>query len=280
VCLFHRLHRHPADAPGQEHGRAFGGIIDVYAITQAVQDRAVVPLLYEGRHVEQKVDREGIDAWFERITADLSRDQVADLKKKFTTTDQLNKARLKVMAVAWDVSVHFRDTWQGTRYKGQLVAPNKTTALLYKEFLDEFGMVSSEVLISGPDQREGHDDIYTESEDRIQTFWKAMMEKFGSEHRYNLQIVDAFKYGEKPEIIIVVDKLLTGFDAPRNTVLYLTRLLKEHTLLQAIARVNRLCEARNSATSSTIAVFSPGSTRPWISTATWMTTTLKTSAIR
>jgi type I restriction enzyme R subunit len=223
----------------------FGGIIDTYAINQAVRDRAVVPLLYEGRHVEQKVDREGIDAWFERITKTLSREQVADLKKSFTTTDQLNKARQKVMAIAWDISEHFRDTWQGTPYKAQLVAPNKTTALLYKELLDEFGLVSSEVLISGPDQREGHDDIYTESENRVQAFWAAMMDKHGSEKEYNRNVINAFLYADSPEIIIVVDKLLTGFDAPRNTVLYLTRMLKEHTLLQAIARVNRLCEGKD-----------------------------------
>lgn len=222
----------------------FGGIIDTYAITQAVRDKAVVPLLYEGRHVEQKVDREGIDAWFDRITKTLTRDQVADLKKKFTTTDQLNKARQKVMAVAWDISEHFRDTWQGTPYKAQLVAPNKATALMYKDFLDEFGMVSSEVLISGPDQREGHNDIHSQNEDRVQAFWAAMMDKHGTEKRYARNVIDAFLYADKPEIIIVVDKLLTGFDAPRNTVLYLTRMLKEHTLLQAIARVNRLCEGK------------------------------------
>jgi type I restriction enzyme R subunit len=222
----------------------FGGIIDTYAITQAVRDGAVVPLLYEGRHVEQKVDREGIDAWFDRITKMLSRDQVADLKKKFTTTDQLNKARQKVMAIAWDISEHFRDVWQDTPYKAQLVAPNKATALLYKEFLDEFGMVSSEVLISGPDQREGHDDIHSQNEDRVQTFWAAVMDRHGSEKEYNRNVINAFLHADKPEIIIVVDKLLTGFDAPRNTVLYLTRMLKEHTLLQAIARVNRLCEGK------------------------------------
>lgn len=67
----------------------------------------------------------------------------------------------------------------------------------------------------------------------------------GSEEQYNKNVINSFKHGEHPEIIIVVDKLLTGFDAPRNTVLYLTRLLKDHTLLQAIARVNRLFEGKD-----------------------------------
>ena len=71
-----------------------------------------------------------------------------------------------------------------------------------------------------------------------------MMEKYGTEKEYNRQIINAFKYGEVPEISIIVDKLITGFDAPRNTVLYLTRKLKDHTLLQAIARVNRLFQGK------------------------------------
>ena len=138
----------------------FGGLIDIYTIDWAVADKAVVSLLYEGRHVDQHVDSLGIDAWFDRITANLSREQATDLKKKFSTTDQLNKAAQKVMAIAWDISEHYRDNWQGTGFKGQLVAQDKATALLYKKYLDEFGMVSSEVLISGPDEREGEEDLY------------------------------------------------------------------------------------------------------------------------
>lgn len=219
----------------------FGGLIEpAYTIRQAVEDKAVVPLLYEGRHVEQKVERESIDDWFDRLTDRLTKEQRADLKKKFTTTDQLNKAQQKVMRVAWDISVHYRDNWQGTPYKAQLVTQDKSTALLYKKFLDEFGMVTSEVLISGPDTREGNEDIEETNPDGIQAFWKKMMTRFGNEDQYNKQIINAFKHADEPEIIIVVDKLLTGFDAPRNTVMYLTRKLKDHTLLQAIARVNRL----------------------------------------
>ncbi|MBD3167086.1 HsdR family type I site-specific deoxyribonuclease, partial [bacterium] len=223
----------------------FGGLIDTYTIEQAVKDKAVVPLLYEGRHVDQRVDTESVDGWFDRITEDLTKEQKADLKKKFTTTDQLNKAQQKVMRIAWDVSEHYRDNWQGTPYKAQLVAQDKATALLYKRFLDDFGMVSSEVLISGPDEREGEDDVHEESQDDVKAFWKKMMAKYGSDKEYNRQVISAFKHAEQPEIIIVVDKLLTGFDAPRNTVLYLTRKLKGHTLLQAIARVNRLYDGKD-----------------------------------
>ena len=159
----------------------FGGLIDTYTITQAVKDKAVVPLLYEGRHVDQKVDSESIDTWFERVTENLSAKQKADLKRKFATTDQLNKAQQKVMRIAWDISVHYRDNWQGTPYKAQLVAQDRATALLYKKFLDEFGMVTSEVMISAPDDREGEEDPTGEPSGELKLFWKKMMAKYGSE---------------------------------------------------------------------------------------------------
>lgn len=224
----------------------FGGLIaPAYTIDRAVADKAVVPLLYEGRHVEQMVDAKGIDSWFEKITSSLSPEQAADLKKKFSSTDQLNKAEQKVKAIAWDISTHFRDNWQGTGFKGQLVCQDKATALMYRRFLNEFAMVWSELLISGPDEREGEEDIYQENKEAVQRFWKIAMQRFGNESEYNKQIINGFKKSEHPEIIIVVDKLLTGFDAPCNTVLYLTRKLKDHTLLQAIARVNRLDEGKD-----------------------------------
>lgn len=223
----------------------FGGLIDTYTISQAVRDKSVVPLLYEGRHVDQKVDSASIDAWFDRITVNLSQEQRADLKKKFTTTDQLNKAQQKVMRIAWDISTHYRDHWQGTPYKAQLVAQDKSTALLYKHYLVEFGMVTSEVLISPPDDRQGHAEVEGDNPQAVHTFWKKMMTRFGSDREYKRQLIHAFKHADEPEIIIVVDMLLTGFDAPRNTVLYLTKMLQGHSLLQAIARVNRLCDGKD-----------------------------------
>lgn len=106
-------------------------------------------------------------------------------------------------------------------------------------------MVSSEVIISAPDSREGNEDIHEENTSEVNIFWKRMMEKFGSETEYNTQIINQFKNASDPEILIVVDKLLTGFDAPKNSVLYIARSLKEHGLLQAIARVNRLEEGKD-----------------------------------
>lgn len=229
----------------------FGGIIGTpYTIAQAVEDRAVVPLVYEGRHVPQNIDEQPIDAWFEKYTAALTAEQKADLKRKYSTADQLNRTEQKIRAEAWDISVHFETTFKGrTPFKGQLVAPSKADALLYKRFLDEFGMVTSEVLISPPDTREGHSDVDevddTANRPSVLDFWNRMLKRFGSEELYRKGLVNRFKNSDDLDLIIVVDMLLTGFDAPRNAVLYLTRSLKEHTLLQAIARVNRVYEGKD-----------------------------------
>lgn len=218
----------------------FGGLIDTYAINQAVKDGAVVPLLYEARHVEMEQNEKAIDTWFERHTQGLTDAQKADLKKKYSRAEMLNKADQVIYMRAFDISEHFRQNWQGTGFKAQLVAPSKAAALTYKKFLDEIGHVTSEVIISPPDTREGNEEVDDNPSDEVVAFWERMMKRYGSEEEYNKQIINLFKHGDEPEILIVVDKLLTGFDAPRNTVLYLTRKLREHTLLQAIARVNRL----------------------------------------
>lgn len=223
----------------------FGGIIDTYNITEAVQDKAVVPLLYEGRHVLQQVDQKAIDKWFEIVTKPLTPAQRADLKRKFATANQLNKADQKIYLMAYDISEHFSKSAEFKGFKGQIAADSKLSALKFKKYLDEFGQVTSAVLISAPDTREGNEDTENVGKLEVQAFWKQMMEKYGTEDKYNKQLINAFKYGDEPELIIVVDKLLTGFDAPRNIVLYIARSLKEHALLQAIARVNRLCEGKD-----------------------------------
>lgn len=223
----------------------FGGLIEPhYTIKQAVADEAVLPLLYEGRHVEMEQNQSAIDLWFERHTADLSKEQKADLKKKYARAEMLNKADQVIYMRAFDISEHFRANWQGTGFKAQLVAPGKSAALKYQKFLQEIGTVTTEVVISGPDTREGHEEVDEGPTDDVGKFWEKMMKRFGSEEEYTKQVINQFKHGDDPEILIVVDKLLTGFDAPRNTVLYLCRTLREHTLLQAIARVNRLYEGK------------------------------------
>jgi type I restriction enzyme R subunit len=223
----------------------FGGLIDVYSITDAVADKAVVPLLYEGRHNLIEVNEKPLDTYFDIVSEPLTKYGKAALKRKYSTPNHLNKADQIIYARAMDISLHFEDNIKGTGFKGQLVAPNKTTAIKYREYIKEIGKVSCEVLISAPDMRENHEDAFEENEDIVQRFYKSMLDKYGKSDLYEKAIIGAFKKQEQPEIIIVVDKLLTGFDAPNNQVLYITRSLKEHTLLQAIARVNRVAPGKD-----------------------------------
>jgi len=219
----------------------FGGVIDAYTVDQAVKDKAVVPLLYEGRLALQDVNASPIDTFFGMVSEPLTEYQKADIKKKFARYDHLNSAEQKMRMIAWDISYHFRTNWQGkTPFKGQLVCDKKMNAIKYKEFLNEIGIVSTEVLISEKDDREGEDSAYEKASDKVSQFLRKMTNEHGNQKSYEKNIINRFKNQKDPEIIIVVDKLLTGFDEPKNTVLYLTRNLQSHKLLQAIARVNRI----------------------------------------
>ena len=226
----------------------FGGYIGLpYTVLDAVADGAVVPLLYEGRHNQMTLNEDPINRFFDKVSEPLSDYGKAALKRKFNTVDQLNMADQIVYARAWDISEHYKDFFQtnNDKYKpkAQLVAPRVKTALLYKRYLDEIGMVSSEVVVTQSDQREGTEDGFHEKDDEKrmeEEYFSAMIDKYGDLKKFEKSIINQFKKREHPEILIVVAKLLTGFDAPNNTVLYLCRSLKEHTLLQAIARVNRV----------------------------------------
>ncbi|MGM0620695.1 MAG: type I restriction endonuclease subunit R [Bacteroidota bacterium] len=226
----------------------FGGFIgEPYTVDDAVEDKAVVPLLYEGRHNLMTINEKPLNTYFDKISEPLSEYGKAALKRKFNTVNELNKAEQIVYARAWDISEHYTSFFQtnGDDYKpkAQLVAPSIKTALLYKKFLDEIGKVSSDVVVTQSDQREGHEDGFFEDNEEKQyedVYFKAMEDKYGDLTKFEKSIINQFKKREHPEILIVVAKYLTGFDAPRNTILYLCRSLKEHSLLQAIARVNRV----------------------------------------
>jgi type I restriction enzyme, R subunit len=222
----------------------FGDFIHKYPMQRAVDDKAVVPLLYEGRMAELGVNREQIDQWFERVTHNLSEDQKRDLKSKFSRTEAVSSTEQRIQQIAYDITDHYSKNFKGSGFKAQLAAASKEMAILYKKYLDDFGEVTSEVIISPPDTREGNEEVDNTTSPLVEAFWKKMMERFGSEDKYVDQIKSSFKRADGVEILIVVDKLLTGFDEPRNTVLYIDKPLKEHSLLQAIARVNRLFEGK------------------------------------
>jgi len=216
----------------------FGKIIHSYTMQQAVKDKTVTPLLYEERIPELCTNDKAIDAWFDRITDKLSEKQRTDLKKKFSQKGQIYQSEDRLLLIAHDISDHFQN-FKREGLKGQLACDSKASAIRYKKLLDEIGKVTSVVAMSPPDTREGHDTVDGESKDLVQNWWK---DNVGSmdEKAYTKQIIEAFGRDDGPDIMIVVDKLLTGFDEPKNTVLYIDKPLKQHNLIQAIARVNRL----------------------------------------
>lgn len=226
--------------------RTFGGIIKpVYTVKQAVEDKAVVPLLYEGRIVPQSVNEGPIDSFFDHVCEDLTEYQSTDLKKKFSRTDSLNQTEQRIYAISIDISKHYADNWQNTGFKAMLVTPKKKVAVQYKKFLDEIGKISSDVLITAPDDREGEENAYGGTAQEVKDFWRRMMDEHGTPQKYQENLISRFKNQESPELMIVVDKLLTGFDEPKVAVMYLDRNLNGHTLLQAVARVNRTCEGKD-----------------------------------
>lgn len=223
--------------------RTFGGIIrPVYTVRQAVEDGAVVPLLYEGRIVPQSVNEGPIDEHFTKVCEELNEYETADLKKKYSRTDFVSQTDQRIYSIAWNISEHFRNNWQGTKFKAMLVVPRKSIAVLYKKYLDGLRIVSSEVLITAPDTREGEESSYGETSEAVNAYWDRMMDEHGTPKKYQDNLIARFKNQEHPEIMIVVDKLLTGFDEPKVVVMYLDRKLNGHTLLQAVARVNRVCD--------------------------------------
>lgn len=220
--------------------RKFGGFIHSYTMREAVEDGTITPLLYEGRMVPLKQDKEGMQKWFNRITKDLSDAQKADLKRKMVSREAVHKASQRLQMIAYDVCTHYKKNWKGTGYKAQLAADSRASAIFYRSSIKDFGISEAEVVMSQPDLREGQKDLDTENIPAVNAFWKEMMTRFGSEERYVKDLLASFSREDGVEILIVVDKLLTGFDEPRNTVLYIDKSLKEHSILQAISRVNRI----------------------------------------
>jgi type I restriction enzyme R subunit len=216
----------------------FGKIIHSYTMQQAVEDKTVTPLLYEERIPEVNVNDKAIDAWFERSTSKLSDKQKTDLKRKFSQKGQIYQTADRIMLIAYDIADHFQN-FKHQGLKGQLACDSKASAIRYKKALDKIGTVTSVVAMSAPDTREGHEAVDQESKDIVQNWWKANVNKI-DEKAYTKAIIEDFGRDDGPDIMIVVDKLLTGFDEPKNTVLYIDKPLKEHNLIQAIARVNRL----------------------------------------
>lgn len=216
----------------------FGSIIHAYTMQRATDDKAVTPLLYEERIPDLDVNERALDSWFERITEGLSDQQKTDLKRKYASKGQIYTADDRIRLIALDIANHFvKNIDEGL--KGQLACDSKAAAIKYKKYLDEVGLFESAVVISAPDTREGNTEVDESTAPEVVKWWK---ENVGQqdEQTYTRNVIDRFDKDDSLKLLIVVDKLLTGFDEPKNAVLYIDKQLKGHNLIQAIARVNRL----------------------------------------
>lgn len=222
----------------------FGKLIHTYTIRDGVADKAIVPLIYEGRFVEQTVDEANIDLWFKQTTKRLTEAQREDLSRKWSSIRRLTSTDARIRRIALDINEHFGEGYKATGFKAMLATNYKRDAVRYLECFEQFGDLTCAVVISPPDLREGVDDVDEGSDDRVIAYWNRMMARYGNADAYEEAIKNQFCAGDI-DILIVCSKLLTGFDAPLCQVLYIDKELREHGLLQAIARANRLHEGKD-----------------------------------
>ena len=200
--------------------RVFGSLIDSYTIAQSVADGATVPIYYEARLPELHIEGpETLDKLYEALFRYAPEGTQREIRWRFANRETTAKAAKRIEAIALDIHEHFTTKIQPNGFKAQVVAPSRDAALRYWEDLKDLGLSAYPIIMTT------HND--------------------GPEFQYAAElnedeVVAAFKdpYGDA-QILVVVDKLLTGFDAPIQQALYLDRPMREHALLQAIARVNR-----------------------------------------
>lgn len=220
--------------------KRFGSFIDKYTIDDALDDNVILPLFYVGSYAKLQFDQEKIDRYIDRVTEGESDENKLAIQKKIQSSIIKDNPQ-RILEISYDIQNHFSEQIHGTGLKAQVVAPSQYSAILMQEYFEEEGIIKTAVILSGSEEDENnHRKTY------VSKYMKGISEKFGT--NYEVNMIDSFKKDDEgTEILIVVDKLLTGFDAPRNTILYLAKELRNHNLLQAIARVNRLYENNNPA---------------------------------
>ena len=223
----------------------FGGLIHKYSLDDALKDKAIVPLIYEGKMVDQEVSKEAIDMRLDMLTRNLTEEQKTDVMKKWSRFEKVASSEQRLELIAWDIAKNYNETLKGTGFNAMLACNKKIEAVKYYNiFKDEFPELEVAVVISPPDMREGEGSIDEDTNDIVKKFYINALSNYKNEEEYEETIKSKFINGDI-DILIVVDKLLTGFDAPKASTLYLDKQIKEHNLLQAIARVNRLCDGKD-----------------------------------
>lgn len=217
----------PIDKKDRSTLSTFGPYLDTYTIEQAVADGATVPIFYESRLADLRVVGNTLDQLFDRVFADRTDEERTAIKKKYATEATLAGAPKRVEAICLDLIDHYTKYIRPNGFKAQLVAVSREVAVLYKETLDRLNAPQSAIMISGSNN----------DEERLVRHHTSEEQRKDLVNRY-------IRKDDPLSILVVCDMLLTGFDAPVEQVMYLDSPLKEHTLLQAIARVNRVADGK------------------------------------
>jgi type I restriction enzyme R subunit len=233
------------------------GYLDKYGIDDAVRDGATLPIYYTGRKADWQIDETKIDILFDTWFAEYDDEKIAEIKKRGVKIADLVKHPGRIELLAFDVWQHFKNYAKPDGFKAQLVAYDREAIVLYKRALDQ--LISAELEKGGMSPEDAAVEATAMS---ACVFSKSQEDDKPSEDAYTAalrrdlcqwyvdrdaerEVKRAFNVrGKNPQILIVCDKLLTGFDAPSEAVMYLDKPLREHTLLQAIARTNRVADAK------------------------------------
>ena len=206
-----------------------------YSIGDGIDDGLILPVHFTLRHdMEWEIDAEAVDLDFDREFADLSLDEKQEVIEKYLTTTEISELRPRVEEVVWagdqkGIIDHFEKTVRPNNWKGMVVTPSRKAAAIYGEELRKY-YDPEEVAV-----------LYTSTGDDPET-----VRQFHTTPEERDTIVENFKDSNKdPKLLVVVDMLLTGFDAPVLKTMYLDRNLKNHNLLQAIARTNRPADGKH-----------------------------------
>lgn len=226
--------------------------LDKYGIDDAVRDGATVPILYEGRKTDWAINEAEIDILFDRWFVDVPDDKREKLKKKGVSLAVIAKHPERIRLIAFDIWEHFKQVCRPDNYKAQIVAIDREAVVLYRTALRD--VIAADLTKSGmaDDEATAKADrmitcVYSKSqednkpsEDPEVAALRAELEAHFLDDDGEKAAKKAFKgSGDEPSFLIVCDKLLTGFDSPNEHVMYLDKPLREHGLLQAIARTNR-----------------------------------------
>jgi type I restriction enzyme R subunit len=220
----------PIDKQDKSTTRTFGSYIDTYTIVESVADGATVPILYDGRMPELNIEGKTLDTLFERMFQMYSEEDRERIKQKYANEEAITASPKRIEAICLDLLEHYENHIKPGGFKAQIVAINRETAVRYKQTLDALNAPESIVIMSGShndsDTLKQHHQTKEQQKQYIERYKKPLSE-------------------DKLAFIIVCDMLLTGFDAPVEQVMYLDKPLKEHNLLQAIARVNRTYDKKD-----------------------------------